>query len=188
MGNAYPLLEPLMPDPWLAAFHAGQRAAIEGCYRDHFPVVSAAVARVLPPADAETVTHEVFYRLLSDVNLRANFQGGNLGAWLARVATNSALDFRRRRKWEQSHGDESNLESPAAPDAADALEAKRLVERFRRECLPPKWAAVFEARFLRQLPQRAAAEELGMSRTTLVYQELRVRKLLTRFLLRAERP
>ena len=177
-----------MPDAWLRAFHSGKRAAIEDCYRDHFPAVSAAAARVLPPADAETVTHEVFYRLLSDADLRANFQGGNLGAWLTRVATNSALDYRRRRKREQSHGDESNIESLTAPEADEALEAKRLIERFRRDCLPPKWAAVFEARFLRQLPQRAAAQELGMLRTTLVYQELRVRKLLTQFLLRAERP
>jgi hypothetical protein len=34
---------------------------------------------------------------------------------------------------------------------ADRLSAERVVERFRRDCLPLKWQAVFEARFLRQL-------------------------------------
>jgi DNA-directed RNA polymerase specialized sigma24 family protein len=59
-------------------------------------MVAALVGRMLPAADAETVTHEVFYRLLSDAKLRENFRGGNFAAWLARVATNSAVDHLRR--------------------------------------------------------------------------------------------
>ena len=76
----------------------------------------------------------------------------------------------------------------AARRVDDELDAKVLVERFRRDCLPPEWAAVFDARFLRQVTQREAAEELGIRRTTLAYQELRIRRLLTQFLLRAEHP
>jgi RNA polymerase sigma-70 factor (ECF subfamily) len=60
------------------------------------------------------------------------------------------------------------------------------VERFCREHLPAKWAKVFDARFLRQLPQREAARELGIQRSTLAYQEQQVRELLTAFLLSAE--
>ena len=50
-----------------------------------------------------------------------------------------------------------------------------------------EWAPVFESRFIKQLPQREAAKELGMPRTTLVYQEQKIRALLQRFLLGDER-
>jgi RNA polymerase sigma-70 factor (ECF subfamily) len=181
---------PLMADGWLAAFHAGDRAVVGQCYRDNYGTVAAAVGRMLSAADSETVTHEVFYRLLSDPQLRANFQGGNFAAWITRVAIHSAIDHLRRYRREQS---ESAAESGPDEDARaaagrvdDALDAKALVDEFRRDCLPPEWAGVFDARFLRQIPQRDAAKELGIQRTTLAYREIRIRRLLTQFLLRAK--
>ena len=42
------------------------------------------------------------------------------------------------------------------------------------------------ARFLEQLDQRQAARKVGISRTTLVYQEARIRRLLRRFLRRGD--
>ena len=68
----------------------------------------------------------------------------------------------------------------------EAAEARVMLDRFRSERLPAKWRGVFEARFIRQLDQRSAAKELKMFRTTLAYQELRVRALLRKFLLRRE--
>jgi RNA polymerase sigma-70 factor (ECF subfamily) len=180
----------LAADRWLAAFHAGDRAVVGQCYRDHERTVAAAIGRMLPPADSETVTHEVFYRLLSDAQLRANFQGGNFAAWITRVATHSAIDYLRRCRREQSGcaaASAPEVDALAAPRRIDdELDAKALVERFRRDCLPPEWAGVFDARFLRQMPQREAARKLGIQRTTLAYREVRIRKLLTQFLLRAK--
>jgi len=49
--------------------------------------------------------------------------------------------------------------------------------------LPAKWATVFEARFVLGLDQRSAATRIGVSRTTLAYQEIQIRRLLRRFLL-----
>jgi RNA polymerase sigma-70 factor, ECF subfamily len=143
---------------------------------------------VLRGADKETVVHEVFLQLLSRADLRRGFSGGGFAAWLATVARHQAIDFWRRHRREQS------LEQ-LPPDAVPAeqaqpterfertVEAHLLIDRFRREALPPKWADVFEARFVGGLDQRSAAARLGISRTTLAYQEMQVRRLLRRFLL-----
>jgi RNA polymerase sigma-70 factor, ECF subfamily len=172
---------------WLERFHAGERTVIEQCYREHVGRVLVAAGRVLGSVDAETVTHELFYRLLSDAELRGSYRGGNLGAWLSQVASNAAIDSLRRRKREVGPvaADQS---APVVDETRfdEEVEAKLLIERFCRERLPAKWHPVFEARFLRQLPQRDAARELRMPRTTLVYQEQRIRELLEAFLLERE--
>ncbi|WP_224368265.1 RNA polymerase sigma factor [Hyalangium versicolor] len=175
-------------DRWLLDFHAGRRSVLEQCYRELYPTVQRAVGRVLTGADQETVIHEVFYRLISREELRRSFRGGSLKAWIATVAYHQALEYVRRLQRERGALEQARDLGVVEADAVEAsdseCEARILIERFRRECLPEKWHAVFEARFLKQLPQREAARELGMHRTTLAYQELRIRALLRRFLLR----
>ncbi|MGH7435076.1 MAG: RNA polymerase sigma factor [Polyangiaceae bacterium] len=192
MPHARLACDPSIEDGWLAAFHAGDRALIGRCYEEHQRTVMAAVGRILSATDSETVAHDVFYRVLSDAELRRNFQGGNLAAWMTRVARNAAIDYLRRHRREQVAWNDDTT-GPALEALGEAgrleeeLDARVIVERFRRECLPPAWAGVFDARFLRQASQRQAAEELGIQRTTLVYRELRIRRLLTQFLLRTKR-
>jgi len=181
-------LMPLTDSHWLARFQAGDRAVMEAVYREHFRGTLAAARRVLEGADAETVTHEVFYRLLTDGGVRASFTGGNLGGWIAQIAAHAAIDAYRRKRREV---DETNGATEQDVDPArfeEELEAKLLIERFEQECLPAKWKPVFDARFLRQLPQREAALQLGMQRSTLAYQEERIRALLSTFLLAPEAP
>jgi RNA polymerase sigma-70 factor (ECF subfamily) len=170
---------------WLARFHAGDRAVMEEIYRDHFDAVHQAAGRFLDGANRETVVHEVFLRLLSNAEMRRSFDGGSIGGWLRTVTRNQAIDFRRRLSREV--GEPDGLVEQAAPQPiTERVEAKMLIDRFRREVLPAKWAGVFEARFLGELDQREAARSLGISRTTLAYQELRIRSLLRAFLLGAE--
>jgi RNA polymerase sigma-70 factor (ECF subfamily) len=171
---------------WLADFHAGRRSVLEASYREHAERVLAAASRVVSPVDAENVTHEVFYRLLSDADMRASFRGGDFGAWLARVATNQALNL-KRRTWREVNVAEAAADSSTRESPVEQLAAHEIVERFRREALPAKWEPVFEARFLKQLTQKEAAAMLGLHRTTLMYQEHRIGALLRRFLLREER-
>ena len=65
-------------------------------------------------------------------------------------------------------------------------EARLLIDRFKQTRLPADWLGIFELRFLQQLPQREAAAQLAIHRTTLAYRELRIRRLLRRFLLDEE--
>jgi len=107
--------------------------------------------------------------------------------WIS--ARRSALDLARARRREREVLADLEVEpraTVAGPDL-DEMEAQRAVEEFRSGPLPKRWARVFEARFLRGLSQREAAAELGMRRTTLAYQELRIRHLLRRFVLARER-
>lgn len=182
---------------WLARFHDGDRAIFAECYRDHFDTVFRAVGSVLRGADRETVVHDVFLSLLESEDRRRSFRGGRLGGWLATIARHRAIDFARRHGRERSvepddaramAGRDAATDEPprSAHDEVESAELRSLVERFRRERLPAKWAPVFEARFLRQMSQREAALSLGLRRTTLAYQEARVRALLRRFVLRGE--
>jgi RNA polymerase sigma-70 factor (ECF subfamily) len=171
--------------PWLRRFHDGDRKVIEELYREHFGTVGRAVGPVLGAADRETVVHEIFLRLLTQPALRTSFRDGDLGAWLTVIARNHAIDFTRRRNREILAGTAVEVPASGAADSGEAgAHARVLVERFRKDVLPPKWSGVFEARFIRQLNQPEAAAALGIGRTTLAYQEARVRRLLRRFLLR----
>jgi RNA polymerase sigma-70 factor (ECF subfamily) len=49
--------------------------------------------------------------------------------------------------------------------------------------LPKKWERVFVARFLEQQDQPTAARSLGIPRTTLAYQEYRIRKRLRKYMM-----
>jgi RNA polymerase sigma-70 factor (ECF subfamily) len=169
------------PDDWLRRFHDGDRSIIEQIYREHFTSVSRAVALLSSAADRETAIHEIFLRLLTRPALRGAFLGGDFGAWLGVVAHNHAIDCARQRRREVPADCAAH---PLVDGSATHVEARIMVERFRAEVLPPKWRGVFDTRFIQQLTQEEAATALGVGRTTLAYQESRVRRLLRRFFLR----
>lgn len=168
---------------WLERFHAGERAVLGECYRDHFRTVEIAVGQVLRGADKETVIHDVFLELLAREELRRGFTGGNLGAWLSTIARHQAIDFWRRYRRERPLDELAAGEPVQSSESFErTVEAQVLIDRLRSE-LPPELAAVFEARFVLGLDQRSAAARIGMKRTTLVYQEFRISRLVRRFLL-----
>ena len=138
---------------------------------------------MLTGADRETVVHDVFLRLLRDEPFRRAFRGGELGAWLAAVARNQAIDYARRRNREAPAGIDLGTTMVDGDGLARSTEARLLIERFLRDVLPPSWLNVFNARFVAHLSQAEAAARLGKRRTTLAYQELRIRRLLRKFIL-----
>lgn len=170
---------------WVARFHAGDRATLVQVYEGYLGTVTQVVAQILADADSENVIHEVFFKLLASRGARESFKGGNLAAWLTAVARNQAIDYTRRHSHELPT-DPAALGGLVQRDPVDPeieAECRHLLDVFCREHLPPRWATVFEARWLRQLSQREAARELGIRRTTLAYRELRIRRLLRRYLL-----
>jgi RNA polymerase sigma-70 factor (ECF subfamily) len=170
--------------PWLERFYEGDRRALETVYREQFSTVETSVGRVLSGADRETAVHEVFLKIINNEGLRRSFRGGDLGAWLAVVARNHAIDYVRRRSREAPSGIDLGAGDVDPHAFTRSTEARLLVERFQRDVLPPQWRRVFEARLLHNLSQTEAAAALGVRRTTLAYQELRIRRLLRKFLLK----
>jgi len=171
---------------WLAAFHAGDRQTFADCYRDHFDGVERAIGGIVSGPDRETVIHEVFSRLIAREELRRSFQGGSVGAWLATVARNAAIDYRRKLARETTSTTDADAGAVDAWRWEEAAHARLVVERFRREMLPVDWAPVFDLCFVQQMSQREAARALGLHRTTLAYRELRIRRALRRFLLEGD--
>ena len=172
---------------WLNAFHRGDRGAIASCYRDHFDGVERAIGEILRGPDRETVIHEVFSRLIGQEDLRRSFRGGSMGAWLAAVARNAAIDYRRRLAREKTLVVAAADVGPDATRWEDAAQAHLLIEQFRRQSLGRvEWAKVFDLCFLQQMSQRDAARALGLSRTTLAYRTMRIGRALRRFLLEGD--
>ena len=174
---------------WLARFHRGDRAILEDCYREQFATVDARVAPLLRGADRETAIHEVFARLMSGEELRQSFQGGSLAAWLATVARNHATDARRRLAREKDAlGRPSRRRS--APPRMGRRGGRATADRTASSATTCNrtGSASSGCGFLQQLPQREAAARLSIRRTTLAYRELRIRRLLRRFLLRPAVP
>jgi RNA polymerase sigma-70 factor (ECF subfamily) len=132
----------------------------------------------------ENVIHEVFYKIIAKQSTRQSFSGGNLAAWLSTVAKNQAIDYAKKNRLERPTDPDKmgNLIKRESSDPELEAEYRQLADLFCREHLPKKWVPVFQARWIRRISQRQAAAELGMLRTTLAYQELRIRRLLDRFL------
>lgn len=170
----------------LAAFHDGGKAVMERCYRDHFDTVARAVAGFARGADAETLIHEIFFKLLSSSTTRQGFRGGSMTAWLAQLARNHCIDWCRKHRRELLVDNPTHMTNGAAlsqpGDEADTL-GRDLIAR-TRERVPSALRDVFELRCVQGLSQREAALQLGMRRTTLAYQELRVLRIVRKFLLK----
>jgi RNA polymerase sigma-70 factor (ECF subfamily) len=169
------------PVRWTQAFHRGGHAVMAAVYREYFGTVKAAVSGVLAGADAETVVHAVFLRLMTSAEIRQAYRTGSFSSWLFTVAKRQAIDYARKREREQPAG----LAPEPAQGACEVearIEARALIRRFRDHVLPAEWVSVFDARFVNQLEQRDAARAVGVPRTTLAYRELRIRRLLRKFL------
>jgi RNA polymerase sigma-70 factor, ECF subfamily len=97
---------------------AGDLTAFNDIVELHQDFLHALVVRVVPDRDqADDVTQEAFFRAYRQLD---GFRGGNLRSWLARIATNAALDLQRARRRRPSQPypelEDDSWQPPSGPD------------------------------------------------------------------------
>jgi RNA polymerase sigma factor (sigma-70 family) len=162
----------------LAAFHAGREGAIREIYLEHGAALLREARRCAGPAEAEAVVHDVFVELLRNRELRAQFIGGALLAWLRQIARLKALEYLRRTRRKPPLD-----QPPNARSGEEDLEARELLARFQAACVPEAQQRFFGLRFLARQTQVEIAAQLGIPRSTLEGWEHRLIEKLRSFVL-----
>jgi len=144
------------------------------------------------PSDAEDVLQESYVRAF--YQLKTYSGRGSLGAWLAQIVRNEAIDRLRARKaardrialeTELGSEDEAVLEKQQAPEdvrfspqaATEAAEMKRVLEHAIAK-LPDPFRAVFVLREVEGLSVDETSEYLGIPAATVKTRDHRARNLL----------
>lgn len=112
---------------WLELFQRGDKRTLQDCYLNHFATVQRAIRGILDETDQETLIHELFTRLIARAELRSSFQGGSFAAWLATVARNQAIDYRRKIARERTLNEVSCAER-SPQDWEQETHARLLIE------------------------------------------------------------
>lgn len=84
----------------LEDFYAGSPSALTTIYRSYISKVERAVSCYCRRVEAECVVHDVFLNLIERPEVRRQFTGGDMGAWLSTMAKYRAIEaLRRSKKW-----------------------------------------------------------------------------------------
>jgi RNA polymerase sigma-70 factor (ECF subfamily) len=111
------------------------------------------------PGHAEDVMQEVFFKVWREP--QTFLQGrGSLGAWLAVIARNRAIDVLRRRKPTDAVED---VVLVAKTNLASEVEHNSMIEKVRRvmKCLPPEQQISMELAYFEGLSHSEIAERIG---------------------------
>jgi RNA polymerase sigma-70 factor, ECF subfamily len=122
-------LKAASPDMALvSAIRAGDQGAMAALYDRFSSVVYSVALRVLGDTGAaEDVLQDVFLQLWRNPGA-FDASRGNLGAWLAVIARNRAIDARRKRKPES---DIEDVVLSVTPDMASDADRSRVAEKVR---------------------------------------------------------
>ena len=138
--------------------------SVELLFREHYARMVGMLARLTGDrAHSEEIASDVFHKLSQRPALLES--GGDLTAWIYRVATNAGFDAlrtnSRRRKREEAAG--LGIHAAAAPDALNAMLAEEKRARVREVlgCLKPRDAQLLLLR-ANGLAYRELAATLGI--------------------------
>jgi RNA polymerase sigma-70 factor (ECF subfamily) len=122
-------------------------------------VYSVALRVLKEPAQAEDVMQEIFFQLWKGAGSYAEGRG-SLGAWLAVVARNRAIDSLRRRKPTDSVDD---VVLPAKTDLSSEIEQNLMIEKVRSVMkeLPPEQQRMVELAFFEGMSHSEIAAKTG---------------------------
>lgn len=120
---------------------------------------SVAMRVVKDAAQAEDVMQDVFFQVWQNPRAFVSDRG-SLGAWLAVVVRNRAIDLIRRRKPAEAVED---VVLPAATNVAAEVEHRTLIERVRNAMkdLPPEQRESVELAFFEGMTHAEIAEKKG---------------------------
>ncbi|MBR4905182.1 MAG: sigma-70 family RNA polymerase sigma factor [Selenomonadaceae bacterium] len=160
--------------------------AFEELYEYFFPrVYNFIYARLKNSADADDVTSITFMKMNENLE-RYDSSKAAFSTWLFRIATNSLIDFARRRdKSEETEWEE--FFDPAAPEYQEP-EAQTLAQESNNELLTAlgklndRERRIIELKFWGDLDTRSIAEVLSMTESNVSMTESNVRVTLHRSL------
>lgn len=141
-------------------------------YRDHYRRLHRLAAQLLGPGPkAEDAVHDAFVKLIRHFDELRDRPEDRLGAWLAVVVKNTALDMLRREKRETELEDGYE---PAVP--ADQGEFQALVALIRG--LPEEYRRILELRFVTEWSLAEIAQATGLTESAVKTRVFRGRKML----------
>lgn len=165
----------------VSAVRAGDEHAMAQLYDRYSPVVYSVALRVLADTGAaEDVLQEVFLQLWRNPTAFDSSRG-SLGAWLAVITRNRAIDTLRKRKPET---DAEDVTLAIDVDLESETERRRLLEKVRRVVngLAPEQRKALEMAFFEGLTHTEIAtktgEPLGTIKTRIRSGLLSLRKAL----------
>lgn len=130
--------------------------------------------------EAENIAQETFIATYSSL---ASFKGGNFKVWICRIATNKALDFRKKRirtlNKEVDYEDLS-YEIPDEDNSEKALETKEDIMKLRKiaDGLPEKYRRIIEERYFLELSLSEISQRNNLKAKTVETRLYRAKKLI----------
>jgi RNA polymerase sigma-70 factor, ECF subfamily len=144
----------------ILAISSGDESAMAALYDRYSSIVYSVALRVLgDTAAAEDVLQEVFMQLWRNPGV-FNSSRGNLGAWLAVIARNRAIDGLRKRRPET---DVEELIVGVEPDLAGDAERSRAMEKVRSAlgAMPAVQRSALELAYFEGLSHSEIAAKTG---------------------------
>ncbi len=139
---------------------SGDESAMASLYDRYSAIVYSVALRVLADsAAAEDILQEVFLQLWRNPGL-FDASRGNLGAWLAVIARNRAIDQLRRRRPET---DIADVVVSVEPDMAGEAERSRAMEKVRGAlgAMPTAQRSALEMAYFEGLTHSEIAAKTG---------------------------
>ena len=144
----------------VTAIRSGDQAAMAELYDRYSAIVYSVALRVLQDTGAaEDVLQEIFMQLWRNPGA-FDASRGNMGAWLAVIARNRAIDALRRRKPED---DIEDVVVSVEPDFASVADRARVMEKVRGalDGMPAPQRAALEMAYFEGLTHAEIAEKTG---------------------------
>ena len=134
----------------------GDNASLTILVRAYLPKVYNKVQSLVPEADAEDVTQEIFLSLVDSIG---NFQGKSAFAtWFHRIIMNRVMDYYRRISYRQREKHQNSRVSDPWKLTDSELTLREVLVR-----VPDKYKEILVLRFLEDLSFGDIAERLGLT-------------------------